>query len=421
MKPDYTILFGSLSPDSAQSIVTELEKSNVPYQLANNGTAIMVPRDNVYNLRLKFASEGDVSSNDNKGYELFDNNTLGMTDFMQKVDWKRALEGELVRTINSLDEVESSRIHLVLAERSPFEQNTVEPSASVFLKLKPGRSLTKNQIEGIASLIAGSVPSLKPDNVVILDQKGNRISDDALDNSKYASSNMQMKIRKDMESYLTQKGQSMLDQVLGPGNSIVRVSTDHNFDHIVKESNLIDPESRTVISQEKRTNHNNNQSSQPISMSQGSSNQKVNSVTTASKGNATTIQVTNYEVDKTNEKLEKPMGELTRISASVLLNYKTVQKADKNGKTTTTYEPHTKEELAQIKEVMIGALGIDLKRGDQITITQMKFQNPDDMPGNQTGLQPTSGFDIFRWVSSGIVGHHCRNRGFRPNKEVQPG
>lgn len=397
MKPNYSILFGSLSPDSAQSIVTELQKSGTPYKLENNGTAIMVPRDKVYALRLKFAAEGDANSSDNKGFELFDNNTLGMTDFMQKVDYNRALEGELARTINSLDEVESSRIHLVMADRSPFAQNTIQPTAAVFLKLKPGRTLKKNQINGIASLIAGSVPGLSPEKVVILDQKGNRISDDALSNSKYASTNLQMKIQKDMEAYLTQKGQSMLDQVLGPGNSILRVSTEHNFDRIVKESNLIDPDSRTIISQEKRTNKNNNQSSQPISISPGNT-KKVNSVTTASKADQTTIQVTNYDVDKTNEKLEKPIGEVTRISASVLLNYEKVDQTDKNGKKSVIYQPHSKEELAQIKDVMIGALGINPKRGDQITITQMKFENPDDFVGGQSGFEPTSKIDIFRWI-----------------------
>ena len=301
LQPNYSILFGSLSAKSAQSIVKELNKTGVPYKLQNGGQTILVPNDKVYSLRLQFASEGLTTSEGNtdyKGYALFDQNTLGMTDFMQRLDSKRALEGELAKTINSISQVEYSRIHLVLQQRAPFEQNTVKPSASVFLQMKPGQSLKKNQIQGIADLIAGSVAGLKPEKIIILDQNGNRLSDNIQGDSSYASTSLQLKVRKSIDDYLTQKGQSMLDKVLGAGNSILRVSTDHNFDHIVKESNLINPDSRTIISEEKKTNKNNNQSSQPLSMNTSKKSKQIKSVTTNSKNNQSTIQVRNYAVEK---------------------------------------------------------------------------------------------------------------------------
>ena len=400
LQPNYSILFGSLPADSAQSIVSELDKMGVPYKLQDGGQAIMVPHDKVYNLRLKFASDGVAASSDLKGYELFDQNTLGMTDFMQKINRKRALEGELARTINSMSQIKSSRIHLVLEQRAPFAQNTVKPTASVFLKIKPGQTLKPNQIQGITDLIAGSVAGLKPDKVVILDQHGDRISNNIQTDSKYASTSLQMKVREDMEGYLTKKGQSMLNQFLGPGNSILRVSTEHNFDHIIKDSDTINPDSRTIVSEEKRTNKNNNQSSQPISVNAKKSNNKVNSVTTNSKNNQTTIQVRNYEVDKTKEHMEKPVGELTRISASVLLNYKHVVKKGKDGKKIVESIPHSSKELKDIKSMIVGALGIDAKRGDQINITQIKFQQPTTTDYVQPGItdQPFSNYDIIRWI-----------------------
>ena len=155
-KTDYSLLFGGLQPEAAQEIVAELNGQGISYELGEGGT-IFVPDDQVYELRMQLAALGGGSAKDVKGYELFDTNSLGMTDFMQQVNNKRALEGELARSINSLDQVEFSRIHLVLPERSPFEEASVEASASVILNIKRGSKLTKEQIEGISSLIAGSV------------------------------------------------------------------------------------------------------------------------------------------------------------------------------------------------------------------------------------------------------------------------
>lgn len=401
LQPNYSILFGSLSANSAQSIVKELNKESVPYKLQNGGQTILVPHNQVYSLRLKFASEGLATSNGNsnyKGYALFDQNTLGMTDFMQRIDRKRAMEGELAKTINSISQVEYCRVHLVLEQRAPFAQNTVKPSASVFLKLKPGQTLKNSQIQGIADLIAGSVAGLKPSKVVILDQNGNRISDNIQSNSNYASTSLQLKVRENIDAYLTKKGQSMLNKVLGPGNSILRVSTDHNFSHITKDSNTIDPNSRTVISEEKRINKKNNQSSQPVSVNSKKKSQ-VNSVTTNSNNNQSTIQVRNYVVDKTNEHTDEPVGKLTRISASILLNYKTVVTKGKNGKTITKSVPYSSKDLKDIKSMIVGALGINFKRGDQVTITQIKFQKPTVTNYGVPGISDQMNtYDIIRWV-----------------------
>ncbi|MGD8428364.1 MAG: flagellar basal-body MS-ring/collar protein FliF [Balneolaceae bacterium] len=397
LQPSYSVLFGSLSPESAQSIVEELKTMDVNYRLEDNGRSIMVPRDRVYDLRLKFASKGATGS-DYKGYELFDQNTLGMTDFMQRINKKRAMEGELARTINSLSQVESSRIHIVLPERSPFKKNSVEPTASVILNLKKGQGLSKDQIQGIGALISGSVEGLSADNVVILDQNGNRISENILVSDEAVASTAHMRIRQETENYLTNKGQSMLDRVLGPGNSILRVSTEHNFDKVVRESKNIDPNSRIVISEEKRTSTNSNQSKQP----KAQLSEKDQSLTTNQQRGESSVQVKNYEVNNTKEKLEKTVGEVTRISASILLNYKTETSKDKSGEAVTNSKPYSDEEIAEIKNVMSGALGIQPDRGDVLTVKQIKFKDNFSNANYNDGFfnEPYSMFELIRW---GIV------------------
>lgn len=243
---DQMLLFGSLDAEAAQEIVAELDNRGIKYKIEDGGRSIYVPSDRVHELRLDLAPMGGGIS-EIPGYELFDQNALGMTDFMQEVNKQRALEGEIARSINSLEQVEYSRIHIVMPERSPFDETAVQASASVILNLKPNRTLKPEQIEGITALIAGSIQDLEPQNITILDQAGNRLTDEIdYANEFGAGGTTQMQLRQKTEAYLTERGQSMLDRVLGAGNSILRVSVEHNFDRITRESDLIDPDSRTV-------------------------------------------------------------------------------------------------------------------------------------------------------------------------------
>ncbi|MDZ7772875.1 MAG: flagellar basal-body MS-ring/collar protein FliF [Balneolaceae bacterium] len=401
LQPSYSVLFGNLNPEAAQTIVEELKSSNVPYQLDDNGQSIRVPRDQVYDLRLQFAAEGAAGS-DYQGYELFDQNTLGMTDFMQRINKKRALEGELSRTVNSLDQVETSRIHIVLPERSAFQESTVDPSASVILNLKQGNRLQEDQIRGIGDLIAGSVEGLNVENVVILDAQGNRISDNVLVSQEMSYGSASMRLRQQTEKYLTSKGQSMLDRVLGPGNSILRVSTQHNFDRLTRESNIIDPESRTVISEEERSSANNDQTQQPV---QGQQNEPPEAMTTNQQQDESSVSVTNYDVTRTREQIEREVGELERVSASVLLNYKSEEITNEEGETVTEFVPYSDQEITEIRNTLMGALGIMPQRGDQLIITQTRFQNHfQDPPAEQPFFSdPVSLFELVRWIIMAVV------------------
>ncbi|MTI86490.1 MAG: flagellar M-ring protein FliF [Balneolaceae bacterium] len=400
---DEVLLFGSLQPEAAQEIVTELNNRGISYKLKESGKAIYVSSDKVHQLRLDMAPIGGDYS-DVKGYELFDTNALGMTDFMQQVNKKRALEGELARSINSLDQVEFSRIHLVLPERSPFEGAAVEASASVILNLEKGQKLKNDQIEGITSLIAGSVESLEAGNVTVLDQAGNRLSEEVDSDAELAMGTTQMQLRQKTEAYLTERGQSMLDRVLGAGNSILRVSVEHDFDRLVRESDLIDPDSRTIISEEKSEQTNNDEIMEPVAGNQRLQNQ-AGSVVVASNDNQATTQTRNYEVNRTREVFEKTQGEIKRVSASVLLNYKQViQPGEEGEEGTVTYEEYSQEEVEEFKEVVKLALGIQGDRGDELSIKQIEFFDKHFVrDANYFSGQPTSYNSIIRWSVIGVT------------------
>lgn len=401
---DKMLLFGSLDSESAQEIVAELESRGINYSLEDGGSSIYVPSDRVHELRLALAPMGSGFT-DVQGYELFDTNALGMTDFMQEVNKKRALEGELSRSINSLDQVDFSRIHIVMPERSPFDETATEASASVILNLKPNRNLSPEQIEGITALIAGSVEELDQNNITILDQAGNRLTDAIDYESEFTMGTTQMQLRQKTESYLTERGQSMLDRVLGAGNSILRVSVEHDFDRVTRESDFIDPDSRTVISEEKRETVNNDEIREPVPIDNLTPiDQRDNAVTVSANNNSNVIETRNFELNRTREVFEKGEGDIQRITASVLLNYKQVTNINEEGDEVIAFEPYSTDEVQQFREAVELAIGIKPERGDLLTINQSEFFTTQYVSGNTfMATQPVYTNDIVRWVVIGIT------------------
>lgn len=401
---DQMLLFGNLDSESAQEIVAELDNRGIKYRLDDGGRAVYVASNRVHELRLDLAPMGS-GFNNVQGYELFDTNALGMTDFMQEVNKKRALEGELSRSINSLEQVEFSRIHIVMPERSPFDETATEASASVILNLKANRSLSPEQIEGITALIAGSVEELEPTNITILDQAGNRLTDEIDYESEFSMGTTQMQLRQKTESYLTERGQSMLDRVLGAGNSILRVSVEHDFDRITRESDYIDPDSRTVISEEKREQVNNDELREPVPIDNLTPiNQRDASITISANNNSNLIETRNYEVNRTREVYEKGEGEISRITASVLLNYKQVTQLNEEGDEVIAFEPYSNTEVQQFRDAVELAIGLKPERGDLLTINQNEFFTAQYVSGNTfMASQPVYTNDIVRWVVIGVT------------------
>lgn len=395
---EQVLLFGNLNLDNANSIVQKLDEKNIDYKISDGGNAIYVPSDKVHSLRLELASYGGGNT-ENKGYELFDTQSLGMTDFMQQVNQKRALEGELSRSINSLTQVRNSRVHLVLQERSPFEESSVEASASVILTLEPGNRLSSNQTSGIASLISGSVEGLSPNSVVILDQLGNRLSDDTDQDAGGDMGSVHMQIKQKTEAYLTDKGQSMLDRVLGAGNSIVRVSVEHDFEKVMKEIDTIDPDSRTVISETNSDQTTTDEDREQINATDYTPVEYMDeALIIGSNTVESSTQSRNYELNRTKEYIEETQGEITYISASILLNTPLIPNVNDDGETIFETDEYDDVRLNEFRDLIAKAIGIEGDEDelvDKIAISQIEFYyNP---YRENLEYQDSQGLDFEYW------------------------
>jgi len=349
-KPSYGILFSNLESQDAAKIVEKLKEKGVPYQLGSGGKTIEVPHEKIYELRLELAGEG-LPQSSIIGYEIFDKPNFGVTDFVQKLNYRRALEGELARTILQLEEVEAARVHIVIPEKTLFAEDQKSPTASVFLKLKSGRQPAKESIQGIAHLVASSVEGLDVNNVTILDAHGNLLSSNKEGNSLSALTSKQYELQANVESYLAAKAQSLLDGVLGRGNAIVRVAAELDFKQAERTIEQYDP-STVVRSEETK--------------------QDKTVVSDSVQPSTRTSTITNYEVSKTIEHVVDNAGNIKRLSVAVLVNgtYKVVEK---NGEKTSEYVPRSNEQMEQLTDIVKKAIGFDARRNDQVSVVNVPF------------------------------------------------
>ena len=351
-RPDFTPLYTNLSPQDASRMVDKLRSAKIPYKLSSGGTAIMVPSKDVYQTRISLAAEG-LPQASTVGFEIFDKTNLGTTDFVQKINYHRALEGELTRTIEQLAAVRSARVHLVIPNPNLFTEEEKEATASVVLTMAGGGMLGRGQVKGIAHLVASSVEGLKPENVTILDNWGNILSGgDGEDNSLFALTNTQLELQRNVESYLSHKAAAMLEKVVGAGNAIVKVNVELNFNNLEKTVESYDPESSVIRSEER------NEQSSPA------------------QGGKSESSVTNYEISKTVEHIVDKTGSIKRLWASVLINGSYKSQKGKKGKEIKVYQPRSEEEISKLTEIVKKAVGFDPSRGDQIEVANVKFGAP---------------------------------------------
>ncbi|MCG8606951.1 flagellar M-ring protein FliF, partial [bacterium] len=351
-RPDYGLLYSNLEAGDAAEIVEDLRGNGIPYKLKDGGKTILVPTKEIYELRIAYAGRNLISSGA-VGYEIFDKNNLGLTEFMQKVNLKRALQGELAKTINQIEAVQQTRIHLVIPEPSLFEDQETKSSASVVVKLKGGRSLSRQQISGISQMVAGSVEGLAAGDVHIVDSFGNTLTRGSKAENEIGLSNTQLELKQKVEKYLSGKAQSMLDAVLGKDNAIVRVSAALNFDRVTRTTENYDPENTAVLSEER----NDERSTRPDTALY----QRQNSVT-------------NYELNKTREQFQGSVGDIKRLSIAVFVNG--VPNVDPETGT-ESYTPREQAEIDKITEIVRGAVGFSDTRQDEIVVHQQMFDRTD--------------------------------------------
>ena len=365
---DYHVLFSNLTSDDASNIVTKLKEKKVPYQVSPSSDVISVPSGKVSELRLELAAAG-LPHGGGVGFEIFDNKTLGATDFEQQLNYRRALQGELARTINSLEEIQQSRVHIAIPKESLFIDQQKKPTASVTVKLRTGKKLKQTQIDGITHLVASSVEGLSPDDVMLVDSQGNILSKVQGDSKLARMSSSQIEHQRNIEKDLANQIQSMLENVVGQGKAVVRVSADLDFRIMEKTEETYDPESPVVRSTQKQMDKAN---SAPPAIGKAPG-----SVTSPGSEKEKTDETVNYEINKTVSKTMMPVGDIKKISIAVLVDgiY------TKDDKGVAVYQERPKKELESIEDLVRKSAGFNVQRGDQVVITSMAFSKTDTEQG----------------------------------------
>ena len=358
-EPTYSQLYSNLSEEEANKVIQYLKEQKVQYKLEDNGKAIRVPQSQLYELRLALAGQG-IPSSGMVGYEIFDKSTMGMSEFMQKLSFKRALEGEISRTISQQANIEAARVHIVMPAKSVFKEEQKDPTASVILKLKTGFNPPKETIMAISHLVASSVEGLKPNKVTIVDTKGKLLSDQNEQNSFGALSTKQYEMKNNVENYLAGKAQSLLDNVVGYGNSIVRVNVELNFDQVEKQLETYDPESQVIISEQTTKSESGGKS-------YSDSNLVINE-----------NRISNYEFTKSIQKVVEGTGNIKRLTIAAVVNgfRKEVKSGDD---VSVVFEPRTEQQINSLTELVKQSVGFDVNRNDNVSVVNMNFETEQDM------------------------------------------
>ena len=365
-KPDYVPLYTNLETKDAGDVVNALKEGNVPYDLVEDkkGATILVPATQVHDLRLELASAGLPRGN--KGFELFDDSKLGVTEFQNKINYLQALQGELTRTIEHLDSVDKARVHIVLPEDSLYKKNEKPATASILLMLRPEKELTKPEVKGIVNLVSHSVQGLAPENITIIDEQGNILNkndDDAME--KELQMNLrtlnQIEMTKKVRDHIQQNVQTMLDKTLGVGNAFVRVSVELDFDDRKIDRQTFTPvvdESGIIRSQQDITESYNGESNAPGGATgiQGNIPGYVSEGSTANAEYERKESTRNYEINEENQKIIASPGSIRRLTVAVLVS-----------------DEITELQQEGLLRAVSSAAGINEERGDTISVEPLPF------------------------------------------------
>lgn len=372
---DYAVLYSDLELSDARQIVNKLDSSGVDYHLDKNGTEILVPASEVNRLRIEtvdFALGSGISS---VGYEVFDNtDALGSTNFVQNVNLLRALEGELARTISSVENIKTARVHLVMPKREIFSREEQKPSASVIVKTKNG-PLNPQSIQAIQKLIASAVPKLDMKDISIVDSNGNLLTEFSEEQNEVIKKSSNETMRLEQEYKLNQRLQDLLEKSLGKGKAQVQVNLEMDFDEVVTNEEIFDPDSQVIRSQASMTEEGTTgqDASQPVTVGQNIPNS--DSSFPSSNGSFGTMSKTeetiNYEISRIVRNKVKNTGTISRVTAAVSVDgtYK------RNDDGFLVYQPRTPEEMERITNLVKSAVGYDADRGDLVEVVNIKFSS----------------------------------------------
>ncbi|MBK7493061.1 MAG: flagellar M-ring protein FliF [Nitrosomonas sp.] len=390
--PEYRVLYNNVPDQDGAAIIGALQQMNVPYKFSESGGAILVPEKQVHEVRLRLAGQG-LPKGGLAGFELMENQKFGASQFLEQVNYQRALEGELARSIQSIAAVQSARVHLAIAKPSVFSREKQQPSVSVLLNLHAGRVLSVEQVSAIVHLMSSSVPNLPVKNVTVVDQHGNLLStqNDKQDSRFDAK---QLEYIQELEENYIRRIETILTPITGAANVRAQVTADVDFSRVERAEETYRPnntESEAAAIRSQQTleatstgskldggipgalsNRPPEPASAPIEA--GGENKEGGdkpAVPTDKKKESTT----NYEVDKTVQHVQQSTGNIKRLSAAVVVNYR--KKVDENGEVTN--EPLTADEIKEINNLVREAMGYNEKRGDSLTVTNNLFTHTGEM------------------------------------------
>jgi flagellar M-ring protein FliF len=391
--PQMTTLFTDLSIEDSSSIIKDLERQGIAYEIRNEGSVILVPKDKVTRLRMKLA-EGGLPKGGGVGYEIFDkSDALGTTSFVQNINHLRALEGELARTIRGIDRIQAARVHLVLPERPLFSRETPEPSASIVVRVRG--SLEAQQIRAIRHLVASSVNGLKPQRVSIVDESGQLLADGAASDIDQAVDDDR---RAGFEKRIRKQVEDIVSSVVGQGRARVQLSADFDYNKITQTSDKFDPEGRVLRSSQTREE----QTASGADAGQVTVNNELPGNQTNTNPSPTrdqskkTEETNNYEISRTTKTEVTEAGRVNRISVAVLVD----GAYSKNDKGELVYKERSKEELDRIAALVRSAIGFDQKRGDQVEVVNLRFA---EAPQAATINEPTGFLGMLQFTKDDVM------------------
>jgi flagellar M-ring protein FliF len=395
-QPEYRVLFSNYTDRDGGAITASLDQMGVKYKFSEGGSAILVPSDQVHDVRLKLASQG-LPKGGNVGFELMENQKLGVSQFLEQVNYQRSLEGELARSIQSLGAVLSARVHLALPKPSVFVRDQQKPTASVLLTLQPGRALDPGQVSAIVHLVASSVPELTTGSVTVVDQNGSLLSDPNQAAGARQLDPNQLKYVEALQQGIVKQVESLITPLVGPNNVRAEATAEVDFAQVDTAAEMYKPNSppepQAIRSQQTSesagpggqqaqgvpgtlSNQPPGTATPPAQQQAGANGAAPNGGApgAAANGQQRRDATTNYEVDKTVRYEQKPMGGVKRLSVGVVVNYRRVVDA-KTGKVSAT--PLPPAVIAQINELVKQAMGYSQQRGDTFAVTNAPFEGVD--------------------------------------------
>jgi flagellar M-ring protein FliF len=378
----YVPLMTNLNPEDASNVMRILREKRIPFKVDPTGKNISIPPESVDNMRLELAMLGAPQSSV-VGYEVFDKNSLGTTSFVQKVNQKRALEGELMRTINAIKGVLRSRVHLAIPQKSAFVEDQKKPTASVVLDLEPGTQLSDKQVYGIGNLVARAIEGMEPADVVIVDANGKTLSKTPSDPIAAATAT-QLDFQQKVEGDYEKRIEAILSRVVGEGHVVAKVTAELDFSQVSETQTTYDQDGAAVRSVEKRSDTMQGVRPGPAGAAGAQSNTAgelpppPQTRTETNKNN----ELTNYEVPQTVRRTTRPTGGVKRLSVAVVVDGKQVRPAPgaaaaKDGAQQARTEAWPAEKLQEFEQLVATAVGIDRKRGDTLEIKNMEFRTED--------------------------------------------